>query len=154
MRTQLRLRLESRLRWPSARTSIGFELLGGKCLKKTTEQLPDLFVEQCEVRKVIYGWAAGTEPHCSVRLPPGSTETMQAERCSVAVSPESIETPPQSTTPCSEQGSSKMRAFAGIGAVTAGFVWGEKHATGNSAINRLKRFCRRSRSFANLHGSL
>jgi|RhiMethySRZTD1v2_1073278.scaffolds.fasta_scaffold156781_1 hypothetical protein len=90
--------------------------------------------------RIFYGCEAGTEPHCSVRLPPGSTYTMQAERCSVAMSPESIETPPHNITPCREQGSSKMRAFAGMGAVTAGFVWGEKHATGSNAINRLKRF--------------
>jgi len=76
---------------------------------------------------------------------------MHAERCSVALSPENIDTPLHNATPFSEQGSSKMRALAGIGAVTAGFVWGEKHARGSNAIKRLKKFCG---LFDNFSGSL
>ena len=40
------------------------ELLIRNCLGKTTEQ---------GHQDVFYGCEAGTEPHCSVRLPPGST---------------------------------------------------------------------------------
>jgi hypothetical protein len=65
---------------------------------------------------------------------------MQADRRSAPVSPESIETPPHNITPVGEHGSSKIRAFWGIGAVSTGWVCGAKHATGNNATKKASFF--------------
>jgi len=65
---------------------------------------------------------------------------MQADRRSALVSPESTDTPPQTIIPVDEHGSSRIRAFAGMGAVSTGLVSGEKHASGTPAIKRKKYF--------------
>lgn len=63
---------------------------------------------------------------------------MQAERCSALVSPESIDTPPQTIIPVDEHGSSNIRAFAGMRAVSTGLVCGEKHASGDNVATTTK----------------
>lgn len=63
---------------------------------------------------------------------------MQAERCSALVSPESIDTPPQTIIPVDEHGSSNIRAFTGMRAVSTGLVCGEKHASGDNVTTTTK----------------
>jgi hypothetical protein len=69
---------------------------------------------------------------------------MQADRRSAAVSPENIETPLQRSAPVGEHGSSSIRALAGMGAVSTGCVWGDKHAMGTNVGKMLRRFLSRS----------
>ena len=63
---------------------------------------------------------------------------MQAERRSALVSPESIDTPPQTIIPADEHGSSNIRAVAGMRAVSTGLVCGEKHASGDNVTTTAK----------------
>ena len=63
---------------------------------------------------------------------------MQADRRSTLVSPESIDTPPQTIIPVDEHGSSNIRAFAGMRAVSTGLVCGEKHASGDNVTTTTK----------------
>src|SRR5689334_18945655 len=63
---------------------------------------------------------------------------MQADRRSALVSPESIDTPPHTIIPVDEHGSSNIRAFAGIRAVSTGLVCGEKHASGDNVTTTTK----------------
>ena len=63
---------------------------------------------------------------------------MQAERRSALVSPESIDIPPQTIIPVDEHGSSNIRAFAGMRAVSTGLVCGEKHASGDNVATTTK----------------
>jgi hypothetical protein len=63
---------------------------------------------------------------------------MQADRRSALVSPESIETPPQTIIPVDEHGSSNIRACAGMRAVSTGLVCGEKHASGDNVTTTTK----------------
>jgi hypothetical protein len=63
---------------------------------------------------------------------------MQADRRSTLVSPESIDTPPQTIIPVDEHGSSNIRAFAGMRAVSMGLVCGEKHASGDNVTTTTK----------------
>jgi len=65
---------------------------------------------------------------------------MQADRRSTLVSPESIDTPPQTIIPVDEHGSSNIRAFAGMRAVSTGLVCGEKHASGDNVTTTTKYF--------------
>jgi hypothetical protein len=69
----------------------------------------------------IYGCAAGSDPHCSTRLPLLSTYATQAERRSTAASPENVDMALQSKFPRLEHCSAN-RALVGIGAVSSGCV--------------------------------
>jgi hypothetical protein len=63
---------------------------------------------------------------------------MQADRRSALVSPESIDTPPHTIIPVDEHGSSNIRAFAGMRAVSTGLVCGEKHPSGDNVTTTTK----------------
>ena len=57
---------------------------------------------------------------------------------SALVSPESIDTPPQTIILVDEHGSSNIRAFGGMRAVSTGLVCGEKHASGDNVTTTAK----------------